>query len=144
LDEMNIWSTSGHNTFSVGVNGDDFEGLFLYADEMIKLNGLDIQGRVDDIYMEAYSIQLNNVNFPGNSAVLLRSGTGKISFLSDLSSFEKGRVNFNNVSHLGATGGVVRSVQASDFKHNVDHVGNVTTNTNSVNRPYIEVQKLRN
>ena len=68
LDELNIWSTgaSGNNEFTVGadIGEDDFEGLFLYGQNLIKINGLDIQGRVDDIYMEAYTISLENVTFP--------------------------------------------------------------------------------
>ena len=104
LDELNIWSTgaSGPNEFTVGtdVGEDDFEGIFLYAQNLININGLVISnaGRVDDIYMEAYSINLANVTFPMNAAVLLRSENGVPTFLAN-PGISHGNVNLHNVIH---------------------------------------------
>jgi len=104
LDELNIWSTGnyGPNEFTVGtdVGEDDFEGIFLYAQNLIDINGLVITnaGRVDDIYMEAYSINLANVTFPMNAAVLLRSENGIPTFLEN-PGITHGNVNLNNVIH---------------------------------------------
>ena len=104
LDEINIWSTgySGFNEFTVGADADDdFEGLFLYAQHLIEVNGLNIQGRVDDIYMEAYTINLSNVTFPSSSAVLLRSELGGVNVLNSGGTAKLGDVNLNDVTHLG-------------------------------------------
>jgi hypothetical protein len=109
LDELNIWSTGkyGPNEFTVGtdVGEDDFEGIFLYAQNLIDINGLVISnaGRVDDIYMEANSINLANVTFPMNAAVLLRSENGVPTFLEN-PGISHGNVNLYNVIHPNVSG----------------------------------------
>lgn len=52
----------------------------MYANELIKVNGLSFAGRVDDIYMDAITIDLGNVTFPNHSDVLLRSRDGGLNF----------------------------------------------------------------
>jgi hypothetical protein len=58
---------------------------------------LNITGRVDDVYMEAITIDLKNVNFPTTSEVVLRSRDGTIRF--NQSTPFIGGVNFTNVKH---------------------------------------------
>ena len=68
---------------------------------MIQVNGLTITGRVDDVYMEAVTINLRNVNFPNTSEVTLRSRDGTIGF-NQFATPIIGGVNLTNVKH-GAT-----------------------------------------
>ena len=70
------------STFSVGTGGknSDADNIYMYANELIKVNGLSFAGRVDDIYMDAITIDLGNVTFPNHSDVLLRSRDGGLNF----------------------------------------------------------------
>jgi hypothetical protein len=70
----------------------------MYAQNLIQINGLNINGRVDDVYMEAVTINLKNVNFPTTSEVVLRSRDGTIGF-NQFSNPIIGGVNFTNVKH---------------------------------------------
>ncbi len=141
LDEINIWSTDSMdpNVFKVGADdGNDFEGLFLYAQELIEINGLNVQGRVDDIYMEAYTINLENVTFPSSSAVLMRTELGGLNILNDGGSFGLGDVNLDNVRHLGVKNS---ALVHADFSTNPS--GAHQTILNSSGRPYMKVESYK-
>jgi hypothetical protein len=100
LKELHIGSsTAQSNTLSVGNGGDiaDPDNIYLYAHNLIQINGLNITGRVDDVYMEAITINLRNVVFPNTSEVTLRSRDGTIGF--DFSNPIPGGVNMENVRH---------------------------------------------
>jgi hypothetical protein len=108
LDELHIGTTSttdpSKNTLSVGTNNaftSDPDNIYLYANNLIQVNGLSITGRVDDVYMEAVTINLNNVIFPETAEVTLRSRDGTIGF-NQFANPIPGGVNFQNVKH-GAT-----------------------------------------
>jgi hypothetical protein len=138
LDELNIWSTdnSDPNVFEPGVGGNDFESLYLYAEEHIDIQGLNIIGRVDDIYMESKTINLYDVTFPNQAAVLLRSQNGGLNILNDGGTHAIGDVNFNNVRHLGIKSGVLVN---NDFKEtNLGFKSNKTPLSSG--RAHIEVQ----
>ena len=101
LNELHIGtSTAQQNTLSVGNGGQnsDPDNLYLYAHNLIQINGLDITGRVDDVYMEAVTINLRNVTFPNTSEVTLRSRDGTIGF-NNFSTPILGGVNMTNVKH---------------------------------------------
>ena len=93
-------STAQQNTLSVGNGGQnsDPDNIYLYANELIQVNGLQITGRVDDVYMEAVTINLRNVTFPHTSEVTLRSRNGTIGF-SNTATPTVGSVNMYNVKH---------------------------------------------
>jgi len=137
LDELNIWSTdnSDPNVFEPGVGGNDFESLYLYAEEHIDIQNLNIIGRVDDIYMESKTINLYDVTFPTQAAVLLRSENGGLNILNDGGTHNIGDVNFNNVKHLGIKSGVLMN---SDF-HSTK-LGSKSNTSLSSGRAHIEVQ----
>ena len=100
LDELHIGTASAqNNSISVGTGGlnSDSDNVYMYAKNLIQVNGLDITGRVDDVYMEAITINLKNVNFPDSSEVTLRSRDGTIGF--DFANPIVGGVNFTNVKH---------------------------------------------
>ena len=88
------------NSISVGTGGEnsDPDNVYMYANSLIQINGLNITGRVDDVYMEAVTINLKNVNFPTTSEVVLRSRDGTIGF-NQFSNPIIGGVNFTNVKH---------------------------------------------
>jgi hypothetical protein len=118
------------------VNGNDFESLYLYAHNDINIRNLMVKGHVDDVYMEAKTINLYDVSFPKSAAVLLRSEDGAITFTGNPVA---GAVNFRNVIHNGLGAGHV--VGSGDFTSS--NVGNHKTALNSSGRPYIEVQSFR-
>jgi hypothetical protein len=101
LNELHIGtSTAQQNTLSVGTGGQnsDPDNIYLYAHNLIQVNGLNITGRVDDVYMEAVTINLRNVNFPTTSEVTLRSRDGTIGF-NQFATPIIGGVNMTNVKH---------------------------------------------
>jgi hypothetical protein len=100
LKELHIGSSTGQSSsLSVGTGGvnSDPDNIYLYAHNLIQINGLNITGRVDDVYMEAMTINLRNVTFPNTSEVTLRSRDGTIGF--DFSNPIPGGVNMENVKH---------------------------------------------
>jgi hypothetical protein len=83
LNELHIGTdVAQSNSISVGTGGEnsDPDNVYMYANSLIQINGLNITGRVDDVYMEAITINLKNVNFPTTSEVVLRSRDGTIGF----------------------------------------------------------------
>ncbi|MBT3666096.1 MAG: hypothetical protein HN548_01345, partial [Opitutae bacterium] len=101
LNDLHIGtSTAQQNTLSVGNGGQnsDPDNLYLYAHNKIEVNGLNITGRVDDVYMEAVTINLRNVTFPNTSEVTLRSRDGTIGF-NNFTNPTVGSVNMTNVKH---------------------------------------------
>ena len=103
LDELHIGLTDAHSsTFSVGTGGknSDPDNVYLYANNLIQVNGLQFSGRLDDVYMEAITINLKDVAFPSTADVMLRSRDGTVNF-GTYSSPIPGSVNLTEVSHGG-------------------------------------------
>lgn len=137
MDDIYIDSQDGTKSeFDIGTNGNDFESLYLYAHNDINIRNLMVKGHVDDVYMEAKTINLYDVSFPKSAAVLLRSEDGAITFTGIPVA---GAVNFRNVIHNGLGAGHV--VGSGDFTS--PKVGNHKTALNNSGRPYIEVQNFR-
>ena len=77
----------------------DPDNVYLYANDLIQANGLSFSGaNLDDIYMEAITLNLSNIAFPSNSDVMLRSRDGSLHF-DTYSSPVVGGVNMTNVTH---------------------------------------------
>ncbi|MBT6851609.1 MAG: hypothetical protein HOA16_10485, partial [Opitutae bacterium] len=72
-------TTNGTSKFEVGVD----DNVYLYANNLISINGLEFGTGMDDIYMDAITIDLSNVTFPQNSDVMLRSQLGTATFPGD-------------------------------------------------------------
>jgi len=99
LGALNISSAN----FEVGNGGhnSDPDNVYLYANELIQVNGLNFSGsRLDDVYMEAITINLKDVAFPSTADVILKSKNGTVHF-ETYSSPIVGGVNMTNVSHGG-------------------------------------------
>lgn len=93
----------------------DPDNLYIYANDLIEINGLTFGSpdRLDDVYMEAITINLKDVTFPSASDVMLRTRDGTIAF-DRFSNPKIGSANFENVVHLG-----IRSTKLveSDFSY---------------------------
>jgi hypothetical protein len=91
----------------------DPDNVYLYANDLIQVNGLNFSGsRLDDVYMEAITINLKDVNFPSTAEVMLRSNDGSLHF-DTYSKPVVGGVNLTDVTHGAINGG--QALQASDF-----------------------------
>ena len=91
----------------------DPDNVYLYANDLIQVNGLNFSGsRLDDVYMEAITINLNDVDFPSTAEVMLRSKDGSLHF-GTYSKPVVGGVNLTDVTHGAINGG--QTLQASDF-----------------------------
>ena len=91
----------------------DPDNVYLYANDLIQVNGLNFSGsRLDDVYMEAITINLNDVDFPSSAEVMLRSKDGSLHF-GTYSKPVVGGVNLTDVTHGAINGG--QTLQASDF-----------------------------
>jgi hypothetical protein len=77
----------------------DPDNVYLYASDLIQANGLSFSGaNLDDVYMEAITLNLTNIAFPSNSDVMLRSRDGSLHF-DTYSTPVVGGVNMTNVMH---------------------------------------------
>jgi hypothetical protein len=85
----------------------------MYANDLIEINGLSFgsSARLDDVYMEAITINLKDVTFPSASDVFLRTRDGEIAF-GTFSSPTVGAANFTNVVHPDVSSSALTS---SDF-----------------------------
>ena len=85
LDELHLWSNDPNgnpNEFKLVQITIKILKAYFYM-HRININCLNVQGRVDDVYMEAYSINLKKY-ISGNTSVLLRSENGVATFLANL------------------------------------------------------------
>ena len=101
LDELHIGLSDAHSsTFSVGTGGknSDPDNVYLVANNLIQVNGLNFSGRLDDVYMEAITINLKDVAFPSTADVMLRSRDGTLHF-NTFNNRVVGGVNLTNVSN---------------------------------------------
>ena len=117
LDKLLIGQDSQTNmsTFSVGTGGknSDPDNIYMYANNLIKINGLAFAGNVDDVYMDAITIDLANVTFPENSEVMARSRDGTIN--NGIGSVKFGANVYHGSDILtGATGSATNEFNGKD------------------------------
>jgi len=89
LADMHITQTD----ISVGRHSDR-DNVYMYADNLLSAHDLKFSGRTREIYMEANTIDLRDVHFPGGSEVMLRSRDGAPYFYGEGGSLLVGHVNF--------------------------------------------------
>lgn len=134
LGTMNISSAN----FSVGLANSttsDPDNVYLYANELIKINNLGFSGRVDDIYMESKTIHIQNTSFPATADVMLRSQAGSLHFPTSAANVAAGGVNFTNVKHLGISNSDLTSSQFSGVN---GHINSTATLPNGT--PFIKIR----
>lgn len=117
----------------------DPDNVYLYANDLIQVNGLNFSGsRLDDVYMEAITINLNDVDFPSTAEVMLRSRDGSVHF-GTYSSPVVGGVNLTDVTHGAINGG--QALQASDFDGTtVGHINSLHALGNGVSAIRVRAQ----
>ena len=141
LDELHVGTADSHSsTFSVGNGGknSDPDNVYMYASNLISVNGLAFAGNVDDVYMDAITIDLKDVTFPVNSDVMLRSRDGGLNIVYDNGTRTVGDVNFiDNVKHLGiGNSNLVNS--DFDISKGDGHINSTSTLPNG--RPLIKIR----
>jgi hypothetical protein len=105
--------TANETSAGSGVYTSDADNLYMYANDLIEINGLSFgsSARLDDVYMEAITINLKDVTFAAASDVFLRTRDGTIDF-GTFSSPTVGAANFTNVVHPDVSSS---ALTASDF-----------------------------
>jgi hypothetical protein len=140
LTDVDIKSSN----FSVG-RYSDRDNVYLYAENVLKVNGLTFDARPDDlnerfesgtareIYMEATTIDLKDVHFPANSEVMLRSSNGQPMFYGGdyrLESRVPGAVNFH--SNSNTYGGNAITSETFTNSPNANPIDGVPSGYNSI------------
>ncbi len=92
--------TANETSAGSGEYTSDKDNLYMIANDLIEINGLsfDTTARVDDIYMEAITVNLKDITFPALSDVYIRTKYGTTAF----DTFDNptiGAANFTNVYH---------------------------------------------
>ena len=107
LDTLKISQSSSFEVGRANSASSDPDNIYLYANEIINIDGLAFKGRIDDIYMESKTIHIKNTTFPEYSEVMLRSQTGALNINNSVAPTVAGAVNFHNVTHLGISDSVL-------------------------------------
>ena len=152
-----------NSTFSVG-RFSDRDNVYLYAEGVMSVDGLNFDARPDpnnarfnagvarEIYMEAITIDLKNIDFPANSEVMLRSRDGIPKFYGgnyDLTTHVPGAVNFysnsntyggNNITPSAFTGSPNANPDRSRVFQGYDSIGNNFTTSSGA--PGIKIRKF--
>ena len=117
--------TANETSAGSGVYTSDADNLYMYANDLIEINGLSFgsSARLDDVYMEAITINLKDVTFPSASDVFLRTRDGEIAF-GTFSSPTVGAANFTNVVHPDVSSSALTSTdftQQSNGQYQTTH-----------------------
>ena len=137
LDELSIVSLDPNqrNTITVGQNTNTSEGdnIQLYANERILADGLNFEGRVDEVYMQARTVDIKNTTFPGGSEVILVSEYGGLQGkypTFGVSKRQMGRVNFiDNVKYDNVT------IDSNEAFDSLGNTHSITTTPHPINNP---------
>ena len=139
LGDLDIEFTEpGSKLFSVG-RYSDRDNIYLYANDLIRAQGLRFNDRAREIYMDAITVNLKDVEFPQHSEVMLRSQKGTL----DFGTFENptiGGVNLTQVKHLGISQD--RALEQSDFSGSTGKWNTTVTHTNGA--PALRVRAFSN
>jgi hypothetical protein len=87
---------------------------FLYAQNKMDVDGLDFSSDIGQVYMEATTIDLRNVDFPSGSEVLLVSELGAKNGYPNFGPSERGRVNFIDAVSYGGRANIMNDKSSFD------------------------------
>jgi hypothetical protein len=126
LADMHITQTD----ISVGRHSDR-DNVYMYADNLLSAHNLTFSGRTREIYMEAKTIDLRDVHFPGGSEIMLRSELGKPNFWGNSygGDLEVGHVNFYSNSNTYGNVPITSSEFSSPKTHGVSGYDSQTLKT---------------
>ena len=116
-----------------GGNTPSADNLYLYASELLSINGLDIRGHVRKVYLEGQTVNLTDVHFPTGSLALLRSQVGQLNFGSTPID---GYVNLNGVTHASINSGT--ALTTNDFSGTAGHINSNLISSDGT--PYIRIR----
>ena len=116
-----------------GGNTPSADNLYLYASELLSINGLDIRGHVRKVYMEGQTVNLTDVHFPAGSLALLRSEVGQLNFGATPIN---GYVNLNGVTHASINSGA--TLTTTDFSGTAGHLNSNVISPDGT--PYIRIR----
>ena len=116
-----------------GGNTPSADNLYLYASELLSINGLDIRGHVRKVYLEGQTVNLTDVHFPAGSLALLRSQVGQLNFGSTPID---GYVNLNGVTHASINSGT--ALTTNDFSGTAGHINSNLISSDGT--PYIRIR----
>ena len=116
-----------------GGNTPSADNLYLYASELLSINGLDIRGHVRKVYLEGQTVNLTDVHFPAGSLALLRSQVGQLNFGSTPID---GYVNLNGVTHASINSGA--ALTTNDFSGTAGHINSNLISSDGT--PYIRIR----
>ena len=116
-----------------GGNTPSADNLYLYASELLSINGLDIRGHVRKVYLEGQTVNLTDVHFPTGSLALLRSQVGQLNFGSTPID---GYVNLNGVTHASINSGA--ALTTNDFSGTAGHINSNLISSDGT--PYIRIR----
>ena len=98
LNELSI-SNAHFDVGNANSATSDPDNVYIYANELINISGLKFDGsRLDDVYMEAVTLNLKDIVFPASAEVTLRSQDGSLHF-DTYTNPVKGAVNLTDVKH---------------------------------------------
>jgi len=98
LNELSI-SNAHFDVGNANSATSDPDNVYIYANELINISGLKFDGsRLDDVYMEAVTLNLKDIVFPASAEVTLRSQDGSLHF-DTYTNPVKGAVNLTQVKH---------------------------------------------
>jgi len=94
---------------------------FIYANKSLSVNGLEFSEGLRQVYMEATTVNLTDVDFPAGSEVRLISQLGGIDGkYPNFGSSEMGRVNFvDKVSYGGTDNMMMDRASFDQFGQNI-------------------------
>lgn len=120
----------------------DPDNVYIYANELIQINGLKFDGsRLDDVYMEAVTLNLKNIVFPATAEVTLRSRDGSLYF-DTFDNPQKGAVNLTQVKHAAISATEYLKDTHFDRSKGNGHINSKTghLHANGTTTPWIRVR----
>lgn len=141
LKEINI-SNAHFEVGNANAATSDPDNVYIYANELIQINGLKFDGsRLDDVYMEAVTLNLKNIVFPATAEVTLRSRDGSL-FFNTFDDPKKGAVNLTQVKHAAISATDYLNENHFDRSKGNGHIDSKTghLHANGTTTPWIRVR----
>ena len=141
LNELSI-SNAHFDVGNANSATSDPDNVYIYANELINISGLKFDGsRLDDVYMEAVTLNLKDIVFPASAEVTLRSQDGSLHF-DTYTNPVKGAVNLTQVKHAAISTTDYLSDAHFDRSKGNGHINSKTghLHANGTTTPWIRVR----
>ena len=141
LNELSI-SNAHFDVGNANSATSDPDNVYIYANKLINISGLKFDGsRLDDVYMEAVTLNLKDIVFPASAEVTLRSQDGSLHF-DTYTNPVKGAVNLTQVKHAAISTTDYLSDAHFDRSKGNGHINSKTghLHANGTTTPWIRVR----